>query len=204
MKNPMREIVTSHFPEKLKGGYAHFCQNRLAREKERYETLAQSGQKPDTLVIACCDSRTAPETIFATAPGEIFVVRNVANIVPPYEQTGDYHSTSAALEFAVQELRVKHIVVLGHGRCGGIKAFRQNLTGESREPLSPGDFIGKWISLLEPVAEKLPPVEGETPEQLQYRLEEEAIRQSIGHLKNFSLRFNLAGTPTNCFTWCMV
>ncbi len=173
------------FPRKLLGGYAHFRKDRLERERERYQQLAETGQKPDTMIIACCDSRSAPETIFGAAPGEMFVVRNVANIMPPYERDGDYHGTSAALEFAVQELRVKHIVVMGHGRCGGIGAFRRQITREATEPLSPGDFIGKWISLLEPVAAKIERTGAETAEQLQYKLEEEGIRQSIEHLKTF-------------------
>jgi len=113
------------------------------------------------------------------------VVRNVANIMPPYEQQGDFHSTSAALEFAVQVLRVKHIVVMGHGRCGGVDAFRKQLTGESAEPLSPGDFIGKWISLLEPVAQRIDRTGAESAAELQRKLEEESIRQSIEHLKTF-------------------
>jgi len=180
-----RELVDPGFPRKLLGGYAHFRKTRLARERERYEQLAEKGQKPDTMIIACCDSRSAPETIFGTAPGEIFVVRNVANIMPPYESDGDYHGTSAALEFAVQELRVKHIVVMGHGRCGGIGAFRRQLAGETAEPLSPGDFIGKWISLLEPVAHNIDRTGDETPEELQTKLERGSIRQSIEHLKTF-------------------
>ncbi len=183
-KSP-REIVDPGFPRKLVGGYAHFRKNRLGREKERYEQLAETGQKPDTMIIACCDSRSAPETIFGAAPGEMFVVRNVANIMPPYENDGDYHGTSAALEFAVQELRVRHIVVMGHGRCGGVNAFRKQMTGEASEPLSPGDFIGKWISLLEPVAQKVEYTGAETAAELQLKLEEESIRQSIEHLKTF-------------------
>ncbi len=180
-----RELIDPGFPRKLLGGYAHFRKTRLARERERYEELAETGQKPDTMIIACCDSRSAPETIFGTAPGEIFVVRNVANIMPPYESNGDYHGTSAALEFAVQELRVKHIVVMGHGRCGGIDAFRRQLSGEVAKPLSPGDFIGKWISLLEPVAHSIERSGDETPEELQMKLECGSIRQSIEHLKTF-------------------
>lgn len=184
-KKPRRDIIDPGFPRKLLGGYAHFRKNRLSRERERYEELASLGQKPEVMIIACCDSRSAPETIFGAAPGEMFVVRNVANIMPPYEQNGDYHGTSAALEFAVQALRVKHIVVMGHGRCGGISAFRQQMTGEAMDPLSPGDFIGKWISLLEPVAQILKCTGAESPEKLQGMLEEESIRQSIEHLKTF-------------------
>ena len=183
--NPPREIVDPVFPHSLIGGYAQFRKDRLARERQRYEQLAETGQKPETMIIACCDSRSAPETIFGAAPGEMFVVRNVANIMPPYESDGDYHGTSAALEFAVQVLRVKHIVVMGHGRCGGISAFRQQISGEETTPLSPGDFIGKWISLLEPVAANLECTGAETADELQLKLEEQSVRQSIEHLKTF-------------------
>ncbi|MFD0916615.1 carbonic anhydrase [Pseudahrensia aquimaris] len=182
---PRRELVEPTFPRKLLGGYVNFRKNRLSRERERYEELASSGQKPDTMVVACCDSRSAPEVIFGAAPGEIFVVRNVANLMPPYDPAGAYHATSAALEFAVQELRVKHIVVMGHGRCGGIAAFRRTATGEATPPLSPGDFIGKWMSMLAPVAEKFDCTGADSAELLQRQLEEEAIRQSIAHLKTF-------------------
>ena len=180
-----RPIVDTGFPRHLLGGYANFRKNRLSAERERYEQLAEIGQTPDTMLIACCDSRSAPEVIFDAAPGEMFVVRNVANLVPPYEQDGDFHGTSAALEFAVQALRVRNIVVMGHGRCGGVAAFRQQMTGAAGEPLSPGDFIGKWISLLEPVASSIERTEGESEADLQTKLEEQSIRQSIAHLKTF-------------------
>ena len=116
---------------------------------QRYQDLASRGQTPETMIIACCDSRAAPETMFDAGPGELFVVRNVANLVPPYAPDGEYHATSAALEFAVQSLKVKDIVVMGHGRCGGIRA----VLDPGSEPLSPGDFIGKWMSLVGPAAE---------------------------------------------------
>ncbi|MEL7271900.1 MAG: carbonic anhydrase [Pseudomonadota bacterium] len=180
-----RELVTEGFPRALLGGYAQFAKNRLAHERVRYEQLAARGQKPTTMIIACCDSRSAPETIFGAAPGEMFVVRSVANIVPPHSQNRDYDATAAALEFAVQALKVQHIVVMGHGRCGGIAAFRSHMAGEAANPLSPGDFIGKWISLLEPVAQDLQCTGAESAEELQRKLEEQAIRQSLDHLKTF-------------------
>ena len=107
------------FPQKLLDGYRIFKEHRYADQKEIYTTLAETGQTPETLVIACCDSRAAPETVFNAGPGELFVVRNVANLVPPNKPADGYDSTSAALEFAVQALRVKNIVVMGHARCGG-------------------------------------------------------------------------------------
>src|ERR1700722_13585835 len=112
------------FPARLTQGYRTFLERRFARERDRYERLAETGQQPQIMVIGCVDSRVSPEVIFDASPGELLVVRNVANLVPPYEPDRDsQQGTSAALEFGVQALRVKHIVVLGHAFCGGIRAF---------------------------------------------------------------------------------
>ena len=169
------------FPSELVAGYRAFKTGRFVRESERYAQLAESGQTPDTLVVACCDSRAAPELVFNTLPGQIFVVRNVANLVPPHTPDGEYHSTSAALEYAVQVLKVKHIVIMGHGRCGGIKA---SLT-PTAEPLSPGDFIGKWMELLAPVAESFVDNEWMTETERQTALERTSIRYSLENLRTF-------------------
>ncbi|MCC2110939.1 MAG: carbonic anhydrase [Hyphomicrobiales bacterium] len=169
------------FPTALAKGYQDFRGGTFSRERERYRELADKGQTPEAMVIACCDSRAAPEMIFDTLPGEIFVVRNVANIVPPYRPDGEYHATSAALEFAVQSLKVKHIVVLGHGRCGGIKAALD----PAEEPLSPGDFIGKWMELLAPAAAAIGTNEWLTSAERQTALERISIRYSIENLRTF-------------------
>lgn len=169
------------FPQSLLAGYRNFMSGRYSDERERYRTLAEAGQKPQILVIACCDSRAAPETIFDAGPGELFVMRNVANMVPPYEPDGQYHATSAALEYAVQVLKVKSIVVMGHGRCGGIQAALD----PSSEPLSPGDFIGKWMGLLKPVAEQIQNTAVMTQSERQTALERVAIRTSLNNLRNF-------------------
>lgn len=168
-------------PKKLLDGYRTFMSGQFPSESARYRELADQGQTPETMVIACCDSRAAPEIIFNTRPGEIFVVRNVANLVPPYEPDGLYHATSAALEFAVQSLKVKHIVVLGHGRCGGIKAALD----PAAEPLSPGDFIGKWMGLLAPVAETVGANTFMTGAERQTALERISIRHSLANLRTF-------------------
>ena len=126
------------FPPQLLAGYRSFATHRLPTEQARYRELSREGQSPETMVIGCCDSRVSPEVIFDAGPGELFVVRNVANLVPPYQPDGNAHGVSAALEFAVQVLRVKHIVVLGHAQCGGVRAFI-----DKSAPLSPGDFIGR-------------------------------------------------------------
>ena len=167
-------------PQRLLDGYATFRAGRLPAEQSRYRDLAERGQSPEIMVIGCCDSRVSPEVIFDARPGELFVVRNVANLVPPYSPDGEYHGVSAALEFAVGALRVKHIVVLGHAHCGGVRAF-----AEEREPLSPGDFIGKWMSLIAPAAEKLggrgaAPM----PDYLQ-RLEQASVANSLDNLMTF-------------------
>src|ERR1700680_2710319 len=127
----------SSFPEHLLEGYRAFTSQRLPTEQSRYRELSEIGQAPEVMVIGCCDSRVSPEVIFDAGPGELFVMRNVANLVPPYAPDGAYHGVSAALEYAVLVLRVRHIVVLGHARCGGIAAYANDAP--------PGDFIGKWI-----------------------------------------------------------
>ncbi|MGJ7042581.1 carbonic anhydrase [Shinella sp. BE166] len=169
------------FPDRLLNGYRNFMSGRYAEQSARYRALAETGQKPKTLVIACCDSRAAPETIFDSGPGELFVIRNVANLVPPYEPDGQYHSTSAALEFAVQSLKVSDIVVMGHGRCGGISAA----LALDAEPLSPGDFIGKWMGMLRPVAEQIQGAELLTQAERQRALERVSIRNSLANLRTF-------------------
>ena len=169
------------FPERLLNGYNNFMSGRYSDERDRYRTLAEAGQSPHTLVVACCDSRAAPETIFDCGPGELFVVRNVANMVPPYEPDNQYHATSAAIEFAVQALKIANIVVMGHGRCGGIKAALD----PNMEPLSPGDFIGKWMSLVRPAADQIQSNNLMTQGERQTALERVSIRNSISNLRTF-------------------
>lgn len=168
-----------NFPISLLSGYQNFMSGRY--ERERYRSLADEGQSPKTLVIACSDSRSAPETIFDAGPGELFVVRNVANMVPPYEPDGHFHATSAALEFAVQALKVSDIVVMGHGRCGGIKAALD----PNSEPLSAGDFIGRWMALVKPAADQIQSNDVMTPAERQTALERVSIRNSLNNLRSF-------------------
>jgi carbonic anhydrase len=168
------------FPHRLIEGYRAFFDGRLRREQDRYHELAETGQAPEAMVIGCCDSRVSPEVIFDARPGELFVVRNVANIVPPYAPDGHAHGVSAALEFGVAALNVKHIVVLGHARCGGVKAF-----AEKAEPPSPGDFIGNRMRLMAPAAEKAGPQhELPWPDYLT-RLEQANVTNSLDNLLTF-------------------
>jgi len=167
------------FPQRLIDGYTTFLSARLPHEQSRFRELAETGQHPEIMVIGCCDSRVSPEVIFDARPGELFVVRNVANIVPPYAPDGQAHGVSAALEFGVGALRVKHIVVLGHARCGGVKAF-----AEEAPPLSPGDFIGKWMKLMAPAAAKTPRGDA-SPADYLTRLEQANIVNSLDNLTSF-------------------
>ncbi|MGZ3409663.1 MAG: carbonic anhydrase [Xanthobacteraceae bacterium] len=169
------------FPERLTQGYRAFRRERFENERSRYQKLADTGQRPEIMVIGCVDSRVSPEVIFDASPGELLVVRNVANLVPPYEPDREFqHGTSAALEFGVQALRVKHIVVLGHAHCGGIEAFAND-----REPLSPGDFIGRWMSQIAPAAAKLGPRAAGDDDDYIRRLEFAAVELGLRNLMTF-------------------
>jgi carbonic anhydrase len=169
------------FPERLAHGYRSFLEGRFPGERSRYELLAETGQRPEIMIVGCIDSRVSPEVIFDAAPGELLVVRNVANLVPAYEPTRiSQHGTSAALEFGVQALRVKHIVVLGHAFCGGIRAF-----ADEQEPLSPGDFIGRWMSQIAPAAESLGPRRADDGDQYLRRLEFASVELSLKNLMTF-------------------
>ena len=170
------------FPGSLLDGYRSFRGRRYRSERARYRSLAEHGQAPEVMVIACCDSRAAPETIFDTAPGAMFVVRNVANLAPPCEADGGAcPATSAALEFAVQGLEVRHVVVLGHARCGGIRAALH----PAAEPLSPGGFIGKWMKPLGAAAAEVAARGLRSEAERQTALEHASIRRSIANLRTF-------------------
>jgi carbonic anhydrase len=168
------------FPSRLIEGYRAFVATRLPLERSRYAMLAETGQQPEVMVIGCCDSRVSPEVIFDAHPGELFVIRNVANLVPPYSPTGLTHGVSAALEFAVQNLKVKYIVVMGHSGCGGVRAFV-----EHRERPDRSDFIAKWMSLITPAAKLLD--EDCIPGSSEYlsRLERTSIVATLDNLRSF-------------------
>ena len=169
-----------NFPQRLIDGYGAFVGGRLQSEQHRYRELAEHGQTPEIMVIGCCDSRVSPEVIFDARPGELFVVRNVANLVPPYETDGKYHGVSAALEFGVGVLKVKHIVILGHAHCGGVRAF-----AEGAEPISPGDFVGRWMSLMAPATAKVGPRESMSQPEYLERMEKASIVNTLDNLMTF-------------------
>ena len=165
--------------DRLLEGYRRFRSEVWPMERARYEALARKGQRPETLVIACSDSRVDPQTVFGAGPGELFVVRNVAGLVPPYRPDAGYHGTSAALEYAVRVLGVAQIVVLGHAQCGGVQAMVEGAPEEAQ------DFVEPWMKIAAPVLRALP--------------EEVANGDVLGQCESAVVRLSLANLAT--FPW---
>ncbi len=177
-------MTDSYSPEldRLIAGYRRFRETGWSPNRERWATL-RDGQQPEVMVIACSDSRVDPAQIFDVDPGEIFVVRNVAAMVPPFETTPGHHGVSAALEFAVQVLKVKEIVVMGHGMCGGCKAaLTRELHGT--EP-GEGGFIADWIALLDEAREPVIAQHGTEGRVAERAMEQAGVRVSIQNLRTF-------------------
>ncbi|MES1976110.1 MAG: carbonic anhydrase [Pseudomonadota bacterium] len=165
----------------LLDGYHRFRDTDWARQRGRWVELRQ-GQSPSVMVIACSDSRVDPAQIFDTSPGEIFVVRNIANLVPPFELDGSRHGVSAALEFAVTQLEVSEVVVMGHGSCGGVEAaLSQRFEGH---PPGAGGFIAHWVDMLDEARGRIVAEYGTGPEAMR-ALELETVRVSIANLRTF-------------------
>jgi carbonic anhydrase len=162
-------------------GYHRFRDRDYTRQHARWMELAE-GQSPRVMVIACADSRTDPALVFDAAPGEIFVVRNIAALVPPFEQGGGRHGVSAAIEFAVNQLEVPEIVIMGHGSCGGVNAaLTQSFTGCAN---GEGGFLGHWVDLLDQARDRIVAEHGTGPEGVR-ELELETVRVSLTNLRTF-------------------
>lgn len=170
------------FPEHLADRFRRFKYRHFAPNQDHYEKLAAEGQSPDVMIVSCSDSRVDPEMLFSAMPGELFVVRNVANLVPPFETQGKYHGVSAALEFAALNIRVKHIVVLGHSGCGGVRACLDHNAARQTK----AEFIVNWMSMLDGARDKvLAAHEGAPENQLRGALEREGIKTSLANLRTF-------------------
>jgi carbonic anhydrase len=153
-----------------------------AENKAWYRRLAESGQHPRAMVISCCDSRVHVTSIFGADEGEFFIHRNVANLVPPYNPDGEYHGTSAAVEYAVTSLGVAHIVVLGHSNCGGVKGCHDMCCGDAPELLEKTSFVGRWMDILRPGYQR---VEALPKDEILRALEKEAVLVSLENLMTF-------------------
>ena len=160
--------------ERLLQGFSSFRESYFENDNTLFEQLSREGQKPSTLLISCSDSRVDPAILFGVEPGDLFIVRNVANLVPPYEPDARLHGTSSAIEFAVRDLEVLHIIILGHSNCGGIHALCRHLQGERLER----DFIERWVSIA---ADAVKPYVRDEPSCS----EQAAIRASVENLKTF-------------------
>ena len=167
-----------HLPKTLIDGHFRFRRDDHAANRGRYEQLAELGQAPTAMVIACCDARVDVSAIFDAEPGALFIMRNVANLVPPYEPEGKYHGTSAAVEYAVTALKIPHLIVLGHSHCGGVSTYRRGV----RDNVPEHGFIGRWLTLLD----NLPLVESDIfayGDELAFEFA--AVRSSIANLNTF-------------------
>jgi carbonic anhydrase len=164
--------------DQLIEGFRRFRESYWRENRELFEALTR-GQAPRAMVIGCSDSRVDPQMIFGQEPGEIFVVRNIANLVPPFQASTDHHGTSAALEFAVRSLGVSHLIVLGHAHCGGIHALLQGPAG------NPGDFVLPWMRIATAARERALAAAGGDIEAAQRLCEQEGVRLSLGNLMTF-------------------
>ncbi len=165
-------------------GYQNFRAKPYKRHKDLYEEVGKYGQHPDVMVIACSDSRVNPSAIFNAHPGEIFVLRNVANIVPPYDPSAGYHGTSSAIEFAVKALNVDAIVVMGHESCGGVTAYLNGVGAEDKKQECEHSFLDSWIQILDTAHEKLLETDAENA-GCQRQMEYAGVRQSLVNLMGF-------------------
>ena len=168
--------------EKLVDGFKRFRSNNYEENHNLFDRLTKQGQSPKTIVVGCCDSRVDPAIVTDCDPGDLFIIRNVANLVPPFEEGGGYHGTSAALEFAVRCLHVEHVIVMGHARCGGIRA----LLGDIRFEGGAGQFITPWMSIVEEARREVTAEYGTgDAEARAAACEQAAVRVSLGNLMSF-------------------
>jgi len=168
-------------PRFLIEGFQRFRERHFAEDSVQFQNLVQFGQTPKALVVACCDSRVDPALVLDCAPGDLFVVRNVANLVPPAENQGHYHGTSAALEFGVKDLAVRHIIVLGHAQCGGIHALLEGSVDKEES------FIAEWMGIADAAREQVEREHANASSEVRHRAcEQQAILVSLDNLRTFS------------------
>jgi len=185
MRNLKRpQMKMPKWKQNLITGYQNFRTKPYKRHKDLYEELGKYGQKPDVMVIACSDSRVNPSAIFNAHPGEIFVLRNVANIVPPYDLSAGFHGTSAAIEFAVKTLNVDAIVVMGHESCGGVTAYLTGVGAEDKNQNCEHSFLDDWIQILDVAHTRLMETDADNADS-QRQMEYAGVRQSLVNLMGF-------------------
>jgi len=177
-------ITTKSLPSSLVNRYHRWRDTGFKEKRTRYEKLAKEGQHPKTMIISCCDSRVHATTVFGADTGDFFIHRNIANLVPPYSTSENYHGTSAAIEYAVTALGVTSLIVMGHTLCGGIQGCHDMCSGKAPDLLKSTSFVGRWINILRPTYEKVV-VEGGTEDEQVKKLEQKGILTSIDNLMSF-------------------
>ncbi len=170
----------SPLPEFLVSRYKKWKSSSYLENANHFKELASFGQKPTSMVISCCDSRVHVTSIFGAEEGEFFIHRNIANLVPPYSTDNENYGTSAAIEYAVKELKIKYLIILGHKDCGGIKSGHRMY---SENPNPDYEFINKWLNIMLPAFND---ISKDIPKEKQIeQLEEESIKASINNLFSF-------------------
>jgi carbonic anhydrase len=170
-------------PDYLRARYEHWKQSDFPQHSEWFRKLAVEGQHPRAMVVACCDSRVAVSSVFGQRTGELFVHRNIANLVPPYTPDGKHHGTGAAVEFAVKELKVEHILVMGHSQCGGVRGCIEMCRGEAPGLDDPGSLVGRWLDVLRPAYGQVADLANAADRQT--ALEKEGIHLSLENLLGY-------------------
>ena len=175
--------VAKPLPGYLVQRYRGWLKTDHSESSAWYKRLAEEGQRPRCMVISCCDSRVHGTQLFGAEPGELFMHRNVANLVPPSEPDGNHHGTSAAIEYAVTALHIANLIVMGHSQCGGVKGCYDMCSGKAPELESNDSFVGRWIEILRPGYERIKDME--EGEQTLRALEREGVRVSLENLLTF-------------------
>ena len=170
-------------PEDLMIRYRHWKEHRFPADRDLFRRLAIEGQHPETMVIACCDSRVGVSTVFGDRAGDLFVHRNIAALVPPFLPDGRYQATAAAIEYGVVHLRVAHLVVMGHSGCGGVRGCVDMCRGRAAALTAPGSFMGPWLDLLRPAYDRIAGITD--PAHLPTALEKEAVQLSLENLMGY-------------------
>jgi carbonic anhydrase len=170
-------------PDYLRERYDHWKQASFPEHRSWFQKLAFEGQNPRAMVIACCDSRVAIEQVFGQRTGELFVHRNIANLVPPYTPDGKHHGTGAAVEFAVRSLGVSHILVMGHSNCGGVRGCLEMCAGRAPDLDAPDSLVGRWLDVLRPGHARIADLEAAADRQT--ALEKEGIQLSLENLLGY-------------------
>lgn len=173
----------SSLPSKLAEQYRTWTETTYEENRDWFRKLAEEGQNPGAMVISCCDSRVTVESLFGPGPGEIFVHRNIANLVPAYVQDGGHHGTAAAIEFGVTVLKVAHLVVLGHSKCGGARGCMDMCEGTAPALLRPGSFVGRWLDELRPAHANVADIED--VDQRQTAMEKAGVQVSLKNLMGY-------------------